>query len=59
MGILVTYKFENITVDEIVLLGHALDHIPHGRVRKLVDKLQAQITAQDVALQTPLEPNKE
>lgn len=47
MGILVTYKFEDMTAQDVVLLGQGLDFMPHGRVRALVDKLQAQITAQD------------
>lgn len=49
MGILVTYKFEDMSAEDVVLVGQGLDFLPHGRVRKLVDKLQAQITAQDAA----------
>lgn len=56
MGILVTYKFEDLTAEEVVALGQGLDFLPHGRVRKLVDRLQAQITAQDkIAAQNELQ----
>lgn len=48
MGFLVRYKFEDITIEEIALLGEGLDTIPYGRVAKFIAKIQAQITEQEM-----------
>jgi hypothetical protein len=49
MGVLVKYKIENLEAAEVVLIGEALDLLPHGRVAGLVAKIQPQLTAQDIA----------
>ena len=51
MGVLVKYTIELEPAD-LTLIGELLDAQPHGRVQKLVVRMQAQITAQDAAAQT-------
>jgi hypothetical protein len=49
MGVLVNYQINDLTADDIVLIGEALDLLPHGRVQKLFAKIQPQITDQETA----------
>jgi hypothetical protein len=51
MGVLVKYKFENMSAEDLVLIGVALDALPHGKVSGLVARMQAQISTQDRAAQ--------
>ena len=49
MGVLVNYTISNLTVDEIRILGEAVDLLPHGKVQALVAKIQVQISEQERA----------
>ena len=43
------YTINDLTADEIVLIGEALDLLPHGRVHQIVAKIQPQIIEQETA----------
>lgn len=55
MGVLVKYRIENLTADDIILIGSAIDTLPHGKVQNLVHRMQAQITTQDTAERSRIE----
>ena len=43
------YQIDGLSADDLQIIGDALDLLPHGRVQKLVAKIQPQITSQEVA----------
>jgi hypothetical protein len=51
VGVLTTYRLD-LTADEVVLVGQAIDMLPHGKVARLHNKIQLQIIEQDRARET-------
>lgn len=43
------YRIEGLSQADVLLIGEALDLLPHGRVVSLYRRIQEQITMQDVA----------
>lgn len=43
------YKIEDMSQDDMLIIGAALDAMPHGKVQKLVARIQQQINQQEIA----------
>lgn len=48
MGVLVIYQL-NVDENDLAVIGDALNALPHGRAAPVVNKVQAQINAQEIA----------
>lgn len=58
MGVLVNYKLD-LSPEDVVLIGEALDLLPHGRVQKLFAKIQPQLSEQEAAERARLAAEQE
>lgn len=59
MGVLVNYKFENLTSADVVLLGKAIGKLQVDEAADLHHRMQAQINAQEIAERDRLAAERE
>ena len=45
------YDLRNLSPQDVLLLGEALDAMPHGKVASLYNRIQQQLSAEDAAAQ--------
>lgn len=47
-----SYDLRNLSPQDVLLLGEALDALPHGKVAGLYNRIQQQLSAEDIAAAT-------